>query len=122
MWMVDPDMMCNQHLLAEHVELHMMVGIILAGRSLQGYIDEHYVEIHNIIPRHDILVREMTKRGMVHKSPLKPFQPWAEGVVDINKNMIELIRRCDKCGKRWVDMMVRMDKEIEEATSTVLFG
>lgn len=47
MWMVPPELMCRQHLLGEHVELHMFVGAINKGTSvvtLPGYCEgTHYV-------------------------------------------------------------------------------
>ena len=33
MWNVDVTKMCNKHLLGEHVEMHMFVGIIIKGTS-----------------------------------------------------------------------------------------
>ena len=38
MWMVDPKKMCRKHLLGEHVEIHMMVGTLLKGRSIDGFL------------------------------------------------------------------------------------
>ena len=39
MWMVNPEILCRKHLLGEHVELHMLVGWIIKGKSIQGYLD-----------------------------------------------------------------------------------
>ena len=35
MWMVDPQIMCRQHLLGEHTEMHMFVGTLKRGPALQ---------------------------------------------------------------------------------------
>ena len=34
MWNVDPKLMCNKHLLGEHVEMHMFFGTIQKGISM----------------------------------------------------------------------------------------
>lgn len=98
MWNIPPYKMCNQHLLGEHVEMHMFIGALKAGKSIQGYIDKQQVEVHNIIKRHDELAVEMIARGMNHKSPLRYSSIlWNAGKVDINHNIIDLSNRCPFC-------------------------
>lgn len=97
MWMVDPSKLCRQHLLGEHKELHMLVGTILKGTSIKGYIDGDLAEIHSIKTRHKELVDEMEKRGYQHKSPLKKFLGWKAGKVDLEKSKRDLIERCSIC-------------------------
>ena len=48
MWMVDPRIMCRQHLLGEHVEIHMFVGAISRGKSVKGYLEKGLLEVHNM--------------------------------------------------------------------------
>ena len=101
MWKVDPSKMCRKHLLGEHVEMHMFVGSINKGISMDGYINGGLVEINNIHGRHTLLVDEMLKRGYVHKKELPSFlaDPWQDnfGSVDVAANEIELRRRCKEC-------------------------
>lgn len=98
MWNVDPKLMCNKHLLGEHVEMHMFVGTIRKGVSLQGYIDGGLVETQHIKRRHDELVVEMERRGMNHKSPMPDGGlVLAAGIVDVPANLVELSRRCPAC-------------------------
>lgn len=73
MWMTDPATMCRQHLLGEHVEIHMFIGTINRGVSMQGYVDNGLLETSQFQARHDALVSEMTARGYNHKSPLPAF-------------------------------------------------
>ena len=77
MWKVSPRLMCDQHLLGEHAEMHMFVGTIRHGISLAGYITGGLVETHRIVQRHDQLAAEMARRGMNHRSPLRcrPLAP-----------------------------------------------
>ncbi|MEO5935934.1 MAG: pyrimidine dimer DNA glycosylase/endonuclease V [Terriglobales bacterium] len=97
MWMVDPRKMCDQHLLGEHVELHMLVGTLARKRSVAGFVANNLIEVHNVRSRHEELVGEMTRRGMNHQSPLPAFRAARLGKVSIRANLVELARRCDSC-------------------------
>lgn len=97
MWGVDPEKMCTKHLLGEHVEMHMFVGTINKGVSIQGYVDKGLVDTTKIKERHDALVVEMTRRGMNHKSPLEYQDRLSLGSVDIRESHEELINRCASC-------------------------
>lgn len=97
MWLVRPDLMCNQHLLGEHVELHMLVGSINKGISIKGYIDKGLVEIPLVRQRHKELEDEMIRRGMNHQSPLPKFSTKYVGYVDDIANKIILAERCKRC-------------------------
>jgi hypothetical protein len=97
MWMVDPRKMCDQHLLGEHVELHMLVGTLVRKRSVAGFVTNKLIEVHNVRRRHAELVDEMTRRGMKHKSPLPAFRAIKLGKVSVRANLVELARRCAAC-------------------------
>ena len=97
MWGIDPSRMCRQHLLGEHVELHMMVGTLRKGISMAGYYySRGLVDTDQIVPRHDALVEEMVKRGMRHRSPLPEFENPHQGAIDPG-SVAELLRRCGEC-------------------------
>ena len=97
MWMVDPRKMCDQHLLGEHVELHMLVGSLRRKKTLTGFLDGGLVELHSIRSRHAELVIEMKSRGFRHASPLPVFRAKRAGKVDSKLNLRELARRCAAC-------------------------
>jgi len=97
MWNVNPKMMCDKHLLGEHVEMHMFIGSIRKGINLQGFLDNQLVEIHNLKNRHDILAAEMQRRGFNHRSELPKMKKIVAGYVDIVGNEKELQRRCNRC-------------------------
>lgn len=44
MWMVPPIVMCQQHLLGEHVEMHMLIGAMKKGTSMAGYCQNGLME------------------------------------------------------------------------------
>jgi hypothetical protein len=97
MWNVNPEGMCNQHLLGEHVECHMFVATLNKKKSVKGYLKNGLLEIHNLKKRHNELVKEMKKRGMNHKSNLPWYKRIKLGKVNPSKNRIELNKRCKKC-------------------------
>ena len=106
MWMVDPKCMCDKHLLGEHVELHMFIGTIKKGVSLQGYVDNGLIETKKIYVRHNELVAEMERRGMKHKSPLpnvnfeKLPKAHFDATVSVEESLAELQRRCPACHEK----------------------
>lgn len=105
MWLTDPKQMCRQHLMGEHVELHMLAGTLRRKKSIQGYTNKHLVEPTEIVKRHQQLAKEIDRRGYKHKSPLTPndvpLRQWRQyiGVIDIKASEQELRRRCEKCFK-----------------------
>ena len=100
MWLVDPAGMCRQHLLGEHVELHMLVGTLERGKSLQGFLDGGLIDTSKIRDRHTDLTVEMMFRGYKHKSPLSFVHDDPDGYVDVDGNLEELHRRCEDCKSR----------------------
>jgi len=101
MWNVNPALLCRQHLLGEHLEMHMFAGALREGHSIEGYRASGLVEPYMIEVRHDRLVEEMVLRGYNHKSP---FPEWSydgdPGEVDVLRSVAELRRRCPKCRAR----------------------
>jgi hypothetical protein len=96
--MVDPRVMCKDHLLGEHKEIHMMVGAILAGKSIEGYILKGQIEVQSIKERHFELVYEMVvNRHWKHKTPLPKFTPFNAGHIDRDQSRRDLFGRCWEC-------------------------
>jgi hypothetical protein len=101
MWNVSPKLMCRKHLLGEHAEMHMFLGVLSLGKKLGGYICSGLVEIHNIKRRHDELAQEMVGRGYRHNSPMNDFPLFERaGFVDIERSYEELQSRCTECRRR----------------------
>ena len=97
--MVNPRIMCRQHLLGEHAEIHMFIGTINRKKSVKGYLEKGLLEIHNLYNRHEELVKEMKRRGYNHYSEVDEKWKFVEKVGTINrdKNIDDLINRCWKC-------------------------
>jgi hypothetical protein len=72
-WDLPPRLLCRQHLLGEHRELHA-IWLILIGRN-RGYA-QHPETLRwvgkraALFLRHQALVAEMERRGYTHASPL----------------------------------------------------
>lgn len=110
-WHVDPRILCTQHLLGEHVEHHMYAGAIKRGISLRGYLDRGQVAIHTLKARHDVLVLEMKRRGMKHKSPFPDIELRREGTIDSVGNLQNLLNRCTRCKDRFNNWRVAQPVE-----------
>ena len=98
MWMVDPKIMCRNHLLGEHAEIHMFVWNIDRKRSVKGYLDKGLLETHNLYTRHAELAQELRRRGYKHNSELDAKWKRAEkaGSIDKKRNLEDLVSRCAK--------------------------
>lgn len=102
MWMVHPETMCRKHLLGEHVELHMLVGTINKGISVEGFLTKNLLEPESLYDRHAALAAEMNRRGYAHNSPLLPVETldrvsnW-KVKIDRPAALAELHRRCPEC-------------------------
>jgi hypothetical protein len=106
MWMVNPKIMCRQHLLGEHAEIHMFIGTINREKSVEGYLQKGLLEVHNLFSRHNELVEEMKRRGYKHQSEVE--EEWRTeiraGFIDRKRNLNELINRCSKCKERYLEL------------------
>lgn len=107
MWMVNPAVMCNRHLLGEHAECHMLAGHLQRKRQITNYIRFNLLEPKSLRERHDQLSLEMENRQMLHKSPLQEFDlsylPQGHRIYTVNaeESLIELSRRCSECSERF---------------------
>jgi hypothetical protein len=72
-WDISPRILCRQHLLGEHRELHGLWNIHVHHK--QGYSRHPETcrwqgKLKALYLRHELLVKEMTRRGYRHASPL----------------------------------------------------
>jgi len=105
--MVDPKLLCNTHLLAEHYELHKHRHCFVKHYSISGRIfPVVQIEPNSMESRHNELVIEMLKRGKNHQSPYEQLdlsylpdnQRYAK--VDLEYNLKDLCNRCSECRER----------------------
>ena len=72
-WDLPPRVLCRQHLLGEHRELHAIWVVITEKK--RGYANHPETirwrgKLRALYQRHDALVAEMAKRGFQHHSEL----------------------------------------------------
>jgi len=114
MWLVPPHLLCRQHLLGEHRELHTMWRSIELKKygHIHGHTRLNQIDVSKIIERHNELVIEMTRRGYNHQSPLPDYagdviQEFIEvfGVVpvDVEYNLRDLAGRCLECRRLQIE-------------------
>lgn len=105
--MINERILCRDHLMGEHKELHMLAGHIRLGRRLGKYASEREVEPLSIHTRHAQISLEMLRRGYNHKSPLEHVSlegyPHHEQLASVDRaaSFSLLIGTCDKCFQRW---------------------
>lgn len=100
MWNIPPLLLCDQHLRGEHFEMHMFVGSINKGVSIEGFITKGLVDTRLIASRHDALAKEMGIRKMNHDSPLIYEDKINRGSVGEVDSLCELASRCAACRQR----------------------
>lgn len=104
MWGLDPGVLCDQHLLGEHTEMHQEVGTLQNhphGEAIvRGHADKQQIDTAKIQERHDALAEEMERRGMNHDSPLDYNDAHALGSIDLAANREDLTARCADCRQR----------------------
>lgn len=74
-WDLPPGVLCRQHLLGEHREVHALWTVLTGDR--RGYAQHPETrrwrgKLAALHARHEALVTEMTRRGYGHHSPLDP--------------------------------------------------
>jgi hypothetical protein len=109
MWMVHPNLMCDQHLLGEHFECHMIRSHLEKKYKISGFIKSNCMEVRSLGKRHNALAKEMRRRGMKHKSPLKAvrigYLPKEHRDAKVNSVSAHqtLVDRCARCLARASD-------------------
>lgn len=101
--MCDPRILCVNHLLGEHNELHKIAGSIRLKKNLKGYFDNDLIEPEAISSRHAALAEEMLRRCYAHVSPLPKFdlsyleEKHRKHKVNRFRALDDLTNRCPKC-------------------------
>lgn len=117
---IDPRLLCKQHLLGEHSEMHEGVGLIesentdpdtvqaqLEGQARAGNIDTTW-----FVPRHEALAAELKKRGGNHQSPLEYDDELAIGVGAVCPDeSAGSLMKCPSCRERIQAFYFRIDDD-----------
>lgn len=93
-WDVDPKILCRQHLLGEHRELHGLWNILTKHGGVGGYA-KHPETLRwvgrerALYLRHEALVAEFTRRGYRHGTPIDECLAIGSAVQDTFINTLE---------------------------------
>jgi hypothetical protein len=103
-WDIEPGVLCRQHLLGEHRELHAVWAVLTGDR--RGYRRHPETlrwegRLRALAHRHELLVAEMRRRGFDHRSPLDMTLATGDGeqteFVDPPERQLTLLRE-KPCG------------------------
>ena len=107
LWMIDPSLLCNHHLLGEHSEIHKHRHVFVKHYSITGRIFPIVqIEPASMEIRHNEIEAEMQRRGFNHNSPYEQpdisYLPAEQqnAKVDLDYNLKDLCNRCEKCRER----------------------
>lgn len=107
MWGIDPSLLCRNHLLGEHNEIHKHKHIFVKMYRITKRISPVVqIEPENMKKRHDELAQEMLRRGYNHNSEyeqpdlsyLSNEERYAK--IDISLAIKDLMERCPECRVR----------------------
>lgn len=107
MWGIDPKLLCRNHLLGEHNEIHKHRNIFVKHYKITNRISPVVqIEPENMEKRHNELAAEMIARNYNHKSPYEQpdlshlMEEERFAVVDKHISVNDLIKRCPECAKK----------------------
>lgn len=105
MWMVNPKVMCREHLLGEYRELFTFLGTLRKKKRVDGYIRNDLLEPLALLARYHVLRDEMLRRGY---RPRKVFtfvmsdldylsEEHRNHRIDRSRSFCALVDRCPTC-------------------------
>ena len=85
-WDISPALLCRNHLLGEHRELHAMWVVITEkkkGYSKHPETLRWHGKLNAMYLRHKLLLHEMKSRGYNHQSPLDKRKATGKSIQDV---------------------------------------
>ena len=123
MWMsmLRPRLLCRQHLLGEHNELHKHLPSFHKGHKVHGrFYPTVQIQFNGYLIRHNELAAEMIRRGYKHKTPLTPsdlpdfksiYPEYYDKKVNITHSIRILLNRCGECKMRIISAFLEKGGE-----------
>lgn len=111
MWMISPELMCTQHILGEHRELHALKGSIERTKpkydnhekhrkNLTTLAEDALIELESLKERHEELVKHIDNHNSpIGEIPTLEYLPKKvrKAKVDKEKSKLDLIDRPEAC-------------------------
>lgn len=110
MWMINPEALCDKHLMIEHFDLHSLSLVLREHMCLHELIALNAMEAHSIVSRHAEVASELHRRHMEHSTPLPELA--LEGLpprilnysIDVERSRYDLIVGCADCCFRYLEL------------------
>lgn len=111
MWMIDPELMCKQHIAGEHRELHALKGSLERTKPKYDNCEKHrknlttlaeagLIELKSLKEKHEELAKHLENHDSpIGEIPTMEYLPEeaARAEVDRNKAVRDLIDRPEAC-------------------------
>ena len=99
-WDILPNKLCKNHLLGEHRELHA-IWVVITEKKKGYFMHPETIrwkgKLKALYIRHEELVKEMNRRGYMHKSPLDKRKATGKSkqdfFIDIPSKQIEILKQ-----------------------------
>lgn len=91
-WDIKPEYLCRNHLLGEHRELHAIWSVLVNGKKGYSFHPETKRwkgKLAALYFRHQLLVKELEKRGYSHSSPLDEKLAKGKRIQELYINSLE---------------------------------
>lgn len=102
-WKTNPKYMCRQHLLGEHNEIHKHRHNFVKKHKMHNRILWNQIDAYIMKQRHNLLAKEMLRRGYNHKTPYEQpdvsYLPKLEGELDCCLN------KCENCQTHYLNVL-----------------
>lgn len=115
--MLPTEILCRNHLLGEHKEIHTQLAFVLKKYNPSGWIRHRFIFPTYLLVRHRELIEEFRVRKYNHQSPITTIQfkdfistLKLVGIKDYDqkftdddkrKSIVDLIGRCSICHSRY---------------------
>ncbi len=103
MWMVNPTLLCKNHLMGEYREHFAIAGTLRLKKSITGYIRNNLIEPLSLEQRFAAIKAEMLRRGYKPKkqfiAPDMSYLPREQlnYRIDVGSSQADLLNRCTAC-------------------------
>lgn len=100
MWMISPELMCQQHIRGEHFELHCHKHNFEKHHSIAGRVSPVVlIEPESMKTRHDELAKYLKNHQSPYELPDLSYLPKEQRMAKVDKeeSLKELRKRCLKC-------------------------
>ena len=106
MWMVNPKLLCQRHLLSEHCDIHRFISSVRVGHDVRRCLIRAMIDPSKVYQRHAELEEEIAERGGRLNSPLlasecNAYAKWyGSTTINISRSLSDLSNCCIDCQSR----------------------